>query len=190
MRLLDVLGDRHALAGREPVRLDHDSWTCQLADRLDPLLQRRNLSPGGGWDSSLFHRLLGKRLRALQFGGRRARAEGHMTALGERIDESGDERRLRPHHGQVHSFALHGLHESVDVVHRDVQHSCVSGDPGVAGRTQQLRLLWGARQSPHKRVLPATGSDNEHLHRRSITSHGSCESWIVVVGKERKRGQC
>ncbi len=64
-----------------------------------------------------------------------------MTALGKLIDESGNQRRLRPHHRQVDLLALHGLHESVDVIHRDVQHSGVLRDPGIARCAQQFRLL-------------------------------------------------
>ena len=92
------------------------------------------------------------------------------TALGERVDETGHERRLGSHDGQVHPLTLDRLDEAVDVVHGDVEHPRVLCDPGVARRAQQLRFLGRACQGPHERVLPAACANDEYLHNDAMNS--------------------
>ena len=80
LRLLGVVGHRHALAGGEPVGLDHHAGSASSPTASIPSLQRAHVTPAGGRHAGLVHRLLGERLRALQAGRGGARAERAIAA--------------------------------------------------------------------------------------------------------------
>ena len=98
-----VGGDDHALAGGEPVGLEHDRVAL---DRRHARLDGRRRPSGRAVGTpaasitSLANALVPSSRAAAALGPKRA-----MPGLGERVDEAGDQRRLRPDDRQVDALA-------------------------------------------------------------------------------------
>ena len=90
--------------------------------------------------------------------------EGGDAACGQRVDQTGDERRLGPDDDEVDRLALGRRGQGVDVVDADVEQVGVGGDAGVAGRAEHLRRLRRAPQRADDRVLAPARADDEDLH--------------------------
>ena len=104
-RLVDAARDGHALAGGEPVRLDHHRRAVRahvgpgrvgLRSREGPERRGRNAVAGAEF--------LGERLGAFEAGGGGARAECRDTSRLQPVDEAEHQRQLRPWHHQVDAF--------------------------------------------------------------------------------------
>ncbi len=160
---LTRVGDDHALAGSQAVVLD-DVGGAELVEGRGRLL-------GGGAGegtrrrhASRVHDVLGEGLRALELGGRTARAEDRDAAGADDVGHSGDQRRLWSDDDQVDPELLgkvgHGF--SVELVDR-VQGGDV-GDAGVAGSRVDGRDAGVLGQGTGESVLTAAGTDHEGLH--------------------------
>ena len=164
VRLRLVLGDHHALAGREPVGLDHRGVG---GDRRHPLLDRADDPVPAGRDPGRLHDLLGERLRALEPRGLALGPE-HRHALGlELVGEPGHERRLRPDDDEVDARLRRGGGQRHRVADVGVEPLRLRADARVARRAQQLRLLRRAGERADDRVLAPARADDEDPHLQS-----------------------
>ena len=139
----------------------------QLAHGVQPLLQRPHARPARGRHPGLLPSRPSRTPSSPPAKPRPRLVRRRAAARGERVDQSGNERHLRPDDGEVDILALDRGHQPVDVVHRDVQHARVVGDARVARRAQQLRPLRRARQRAHDRVLAPARADDQNLHVRA-----------------------
>ena len=95
---------------------------------------------------------------------RAAAAEGPkagMPACRELVHQPGDQRRLGPHHDQVHP-ARAGEADQIVV---GEALDAVGGDARVAGRGQHFRRLRAPQQGPDERVLATAAADDEDARR-------------------------
>ena len=77
-----------------------------------------------------------------------------MPRAASSVDEAGDERRLGPDDDEVDALvARRAAAMPADVVDADVEQAGVGGDPGVAGRAEDLGRLRRARERADDRVL-------------------------------------
>src|SRR5438128_2742294 len=95
VRLRNGRGDDDALAGREPIGLDHH-WGAAFDDIGFRCGGIGEPAVGGGWDALAGTEILHEGFRAFESGGGGGRAESGDPLAFERVDEAGDERRLRP----------------------------------------------------------------------------------------------
>ena len=145
-----------ALAGGQPVvfddrrertRLDIREGFFEIGER--PVSCRRHSRPG--------HQPLGKILARLDRGGRLRVTENPQSRRAEPIDDAGRQRRLRAYDRQVNPPFLCKSQQTIDI--RILQRNTfrLPGDPGIAGRTIDLRHLRRAAQRIYDGVLtPAT----------------------------------
>jgi len=91
----------------------------------------------------------------------RARSEGGQAGLREPIREPGDERRLRPDHGQVDALAPGEVDELAMGVDADVDAARVARDAGIAGCREQRVHQRALRDLPSQRVLSTSPADDE-----------------------------
>src|SRR5580692_13197488 len=105
-----------------------------------------------------------------------------MAPLRESVHESGNERYLGSDDCQLYALVLHGRDDPGDVVHRDLEQPCVSRDPGVARRTQQLRFSRRPCECTHECVLATSRSDDEYLQSATEAPALGCvraaETWL------------
>jgi hypothetical protein len=81
-----------------------------------------------------------------------------------------DKRRLGADHDEVDALGARGVDQALEVVDGDVQQPGVGGDPGVAGRAQQLRALRRAGQRAQDRVLAPARADDEDLGAGAVAA--------------------
>jgi hypothetical protein len=160
-RLRLVGGDHHALAGGQPVGLDHRRVPV---DRGQRRIELGDDAMGGGGYARGGHDLLGKRLRALQPRRPRARPEARDPSIGKRVAQPRDQRRLRPRHHEVDGFVARGGHERVYVLGAYRVHARVGGDARVARRAQKLGRLRRAEQRANDGMLAPPSADDEDQH--------------------------
>src|SRR5438105_1374893 len=145
------MADEDALAGREAVDLDD-------ARRPGHGEDSRGRDTGGG------HHLLGKALRALDPGGRRARPEDGDAASAEVVRHARDERRLRPDDDEIDTELPSEREQTLGVLRPDRVAVTEPRDPGVARRGLELFERGALPERPGQRMLAAAGSDDQHLH--------------------------
>ena len=170
-RLRLVGGDHDALAGGQPVGLDHRRVA---GDRGHA--RRRPTSTtayAAGRHARGGHHLLGERLRALQPRGRGARAEAG-DARRARVGEPVDQRRLGADDDEVHAVGARSDPR------RDDRR--VARDPRVAGRAEHLGALRGALERAHDRVLAAAAADHED--RRVLRHSAAMKSSIGIAASD------
>ena len=168
-RLALVGRDDHALARGEDVRLQ-DGRVRGAGEVGGGLLAVAEEDVRRGRHPAPLHQLLGVGLRALQPGRGSGRPEGGDARGRQVVDQARHQRRLRPHHDEV-DLALARDRDGVVVEALDP----VGGDPGVAGRRQDLGVLGTAPKRAHERVLaPAAADDQDPLrHRYSAAMNSS-----------------
>ena len=167
VELLGGLADEDALARREAVHLDHAGRSCD-GERL------------GHRDARGRHDLLRKALRALDPRSRAARAEDGDPVATQRVAHAGDERRLRPDHGEVDVEAAGEAEQRLGVVGSDwmtVAQRRDSRVPGSGVEPGQTRRL---RQLPRERVLATARPHEEHLHGGRVYSQGLTMAVVAI----------
>ena len=185
---VQVRADHHALAGGQPVVLDH-------VGRVEPgqrgVQVRRVVDDlgAGGAHPGRGHHVLGEALGALDAGGRRARAEAGEAGGPHGVGDPGDQRHLRPDHHQV------GLPAQGQRGGRGrVQHvqAVLLGHPGrarVAGRAGQRRHVGVLGHGQDDGVLTSTGAHDEDAHdadRRDRTPAAAGASVVHPVATRRR----
>ncbi len=155
--------DHHALAGGEPVGLDHD----RRALAVHVVVRGRGVSEGcmaRGWNRVPRHEALGELLGGLELRGGLRGAEDAQALGAKRVHRSRGERRLGTHHGGVDAFALRELHQVGDRGMGDVEEAILAGGAGVARRHVHARDLGRLRQAPRHGVLASAGADDQEFH--------------------------
>ncbi len=126
-------GHHHALAGGEPIGLDHDrrALRADIGQRLGGVIEA---AVGAGRNVEFAAEVLCETLGALELGGLLARAERLDAGAREIIDDPGRQRRLRADHDEIHRVTL------AEIDHRRVVGN-IEGDafgflrdPGIARR--------------------------------------------------------
>jgi len=135
VRLLERRAHDRALAGGEPVGLDHERCAQLAANRRAPAASSKVENRAVGSRSGASGPR--ERLRALDRRRALARPEDGQARLREAIRQPGDERRLRPDHRQIDALTA-GEVDEIDVgVDADADASRVTRDAGIAGRREQ-----------------------------------------------------
>ena len=159
VELLRGFADEDALAGGEPVHLD-DTGRPRDRERL------------GRWHAGGGHDVLGEALRALDPRGSPARAEDGDPVATQRVAHAGDERRLRPDHGEVDVEAAGETQQRLGVLGPHRMAVAEGRDPGIPGRGVQCGQTRRLRQLPRQRMLATARPDEEHLHGGRVYSSG------------------
>ena len=157
VELLLGVADEHALAGREPIGLDHarhPRHRHRLGDR----------HPSGA------HHVLGEALRALDPCRSGARAEHGDAAPAQLIRHTRDERRLGADHDEARADRPGELEQAVAVLGADRVALPQLRDAGIAGRGMNLVDRRAPRELPGQRMLPSAGADDEDSHGASLIS--------------------
>ena len=155
--------DDHALAGGEPVGLQHRRIRA-ARERREGLVAAAQDAMAGGRHAGGRHQLLRVDLRALQARRGLARAESRDPGVGERVDQALDQGRLGPDDHQVDGLIARGGDQAGYVLGTDVQAPGVVSDAGVPRRAQQLRMPLGAGERPRDRMLAPAAADDQDPH--------------------------
>ena len=110
----------------------------------------------------------------------------------QRVDEPGDQRRLGPDHDQVDAALLRHGDDRLDVVGRHPGQALgVGGDPGVAGRAEQLGGVGGPRRAPARSrararlpLRPVPSSARPQSASASWSDGIAVSVWLVIVPRE------
>ena len=173
-----VGGDHDPLAGREAVVL-HDVRRAELVQRGRGLVGG-DAHPGSrGGHTSRRHHLLGEGLGALQLGGRAGRAEAGDPPLRDGVGHPRDQRRLGPHHDQVHPERLGQVRDAgpdIGSTSCSVATAAMPGLPGAActsatpGSSERARARACSRppvpMTSVFRVVCCWGAVRSRAHRR------------------------
>ncbi len=157
VQLLGGLADEDALARCEAVDLD-DAGRPRDRQRL------------GHRHAGRRHHLLGERLRPFDPRGGAARAEDGDPVPAQRIRDAGDERRLRPDHGEVGVEAAGEVEQRLGVVGPDRMTVAELRDPGVARSRVQRRHPGPVHELPRERMLASARPDQQHPHGGRVYS--------------------
>ena len=162
-----VGADDHALAGRQAVGLEHRR-VGGAGELLERLLAAAQQHVGGGRHAGLLHQLLGEGLRALQLGrrARSARRRGSPASSSASTTPATSAASGPIATRSTAALARRG-DDRLDVLGADLGQALgVGGDPGVAGRAEQLGSVGRARERPHDRVLAPAAADDQDLQAR------------------------
>ncbi len=155
--------DRYPLAAGEPVGLDHHRRTL-LPDKRLCLGGIAEPAVAGGRDALAGAQILHKALGAFERGGCLARAEGRDPRAFERIDEAGDERRLRADDDKIDCRLPAEGDQPRRVAGRDRHAFRLLGDPGIARRAIDLVDQGRGGDRPAQRVLAPARPDHQDIH--------------------------
>ena len=163
-----VLTDQHALAEREPVRLDDDRVLAAAADVAE---RRVGVVKGfivGGRDAVLLHQILAEHLARLNAGGRGVRAEGRDAGLGHRIHHAKGQRVVLCDHRVVDRVLLRIGDHRRDVGGLDIDAGRVVPDAAVARRAVKSRVQGAFLQRADDRVFASAAADDQNLHSKLL----------------------
>ena len=166
-----VAAHEHALASRQPIRLDDDRHVFAGFEVFAGPCRRPKLAEHGRRNVATMEDLLAVRLAALDLSGPLRGAEDPLAGRRELIDDAGNESCLRTDDREIDTAAASHLEQPGDVSRRDGH---VFGDccgAGVARRHKHLRAVLG--QFPGDGMLPAATS-----HDKNAAGHGhGAGSW-------------
>ena len=164
VRFLRGRRDDHALAGGQPVGLDHDG----RALRVDVGMRGGGIGEGAegrGGNVVARHELLGEILRAFELGGGLGRAEYLQPGGAEGVDHAGRQRRFRADHGERDvRLAADEFNQRGNVRQWHVVEPVLGRRAAVAGRDEDLRDAGGLRELPGQSVFASAGADDEKFH--------------------------
>ena len=174
-------GRRHhdALAGGEPVGLDHD----RRAHAPQVVLGgRRGVEAliGGGRDVVGAAQILGEALRAFEPGGGAGRAERLDAGGFEGVDHAGDQRHLRADHHEVDR--LRGAERDERRVVGRVEGDAfgIPGDAGIAGRAIEPVGQRACGELPGERVFAPTRTEKKNVHAPRRSERSRRRQWSQV----------
>ena len=134
---------------------------------------------GAEQDSTGFATLkqvLGENLRPLDRRRSRAGPEHGDSALGKAVRQPGDQRRLRPHDGQVDALAPGERHQIAVRVDADGDAGGLARDPRIPRRGEEHVDQGTLADLPRQRVLATATADDQHPHGSFPPSGGSTTS--------------
>ena len=137
LRLLRDVADEHALAGSQPVGLDHQR-AAFFADKGLGLCGVSESAIGGGGDVVTGAEILHEALGAFQSGSRHARTEALDSNRIQPVHQPRHQRCLGPHHHVVRIFLAGQGEEPVHVLGPHVHASSKFRHAGIAGRADQF----------------------------------------------------
>ena len=106
MRLLVVVGDDDALAGRQAVGFDHERPGVLHLQAAQGVVEVVVAPEAAGGRPGVVHDVLGEGLAALELSREPAGTEHRQLVLGEEVGEAGDQGRLWADHGEVDVLLL------------------------------------------------------------------------------------
>ena len=174
---VEVLGDEDALAGGEPVVLDHvrrveaGERGVEVAGVVDRLAARGGHAGGG-------HDVLGERLRALDARRGGARPEAGDAGVAQRVADARDERGLGADDDEV-GAPLTGQGDDL-LAGGGVGEARVLGErgrAGVAGGGGEGRHLGVAGEGEEEGMLAGSGADDQDAHGRHATGARRGARW-------------
>ena len=156
-------GDRHAFAGRQPVRLDHHG-NGEAIERRQPV--------GGALDANIIRRrnsvrpaqILGEALGAFELRRGRARAEHGDPGGAQRVGDPGDQRRFGPDHDQVGGRCPGELDHRRRIARVDGDALGPARDSGIAGRGDQPLAARRLPKAPGERILATARPQEQNIH--------------------------
>ena len=161
LRFLQILGNHHALAGRQAVvfedgreRTGRDIGKCFVVVRKSLI--------GGCGNAVFLHEPLGELLGALD-GRSSLRVAEHREACGaEGVRQTGRQRRLRPDDRQVHGILNREVLQPLDISIFQGHVECLLTDAGIPGGAINLGDLRAPAQRIDNGVLtPAAAHDED-----------------------------
>ena len=178
------VADRHALAGRQTVRLDHDAVSGRgeprgIRDGRGRVRERRG--PGHP-DTGRRGDLVTERLARLDPGRGGGRPEDGEAGLDEGIRDADCQRPLGSDDDQLDSFAARNGDNGRGVkrVHaRHAPNARFIGDRVAAGRHDDLVHARLRRQLPGQGVFPATAAHDEDPGRHDQAHAGKAGRWRI-----------
>ena len=187
-----VGADDHALAGREPVGLQHRRvGGAGDRARAPPRGERRTAWEAVGTPASR-HQLLGVQLRALEPRRLGAGPEGGDALVLERVDEPGHERRLGADDDQVDGLVRGGRDERrrrpPAPTSRQRASAAIPALPGAqrsSGRPRRARRARGRSRARARLRRRREPSRRARLERLAKSSAGIAASvWLLIVPRE------
>ena len=167
-RLLVVLGDGHALAGRQAVGLD-DQWEGRFGvEAAQCVVQVVVAAVRAGRRLRVAHDLFGERLAALELRCLAAGTEDEQAVVGEEIADAGDQRRLGTDHGEVDLLTASEGEQRGQILGVDGHVVGFVAGAGVARRAEELRGEPGGGERVDEGVLPAATTDHQDAHAASL----------------------
>ena len=181
--LLPRIGQRDALAERQPVGLDdgRDGCAVEIGERL--LLAVKDLE-GGGRNAILLHEVFGKHLAALDFGRLFVGAKAGDAGLLQRVDGAQCERVVRRDHRKVDALVCGEGNDLVDLLCADGHQGGVGRNAAVAGQGEKLRHTGALLELFDDGVLPPAAADYQNFH---TAPRFCCQSeWLGICCMERR----
>ena len=167
-RVGERFGDDDALAGSEPVGLDHveAGQRVEERERLRFLARVEGRVPGGRHARGREH-FLHPGFRAFELRGRGRTPEDEPPGAAQRVGDTRDERRFGSDDDEI----------GIDTLGERGNRGGVGGDDGdtvaqfrqprVAGRRDHLVDGGRTREAPAERVLAPSGTDEEHARHQA-----------------------
>jgi hypothetical protein len=156
-------GDRHALARRQAVGLDHDRRAMGL-DMGKCGVEIAEAGTGCRRDGVAGADILGEALRALQPGGGPARPEGLDAGLRQVVDEAGNQRRLGADHDEVRCRACAEGRNGAMVGDVEADALGNSAIPALPGAQYERAKQRARRDRPGQRMLPPARTEKKDVH--------------------------
>ena len=159
-----VVGDDHALAGRQAVGFE-DQGKPDAVEGGRCVGRILDINEAGGGNGGIDKEVLGEDLAALEPGGVARRSDDAQTASAVLVDNPFDEGNFRPDDGQVGlEFGGCGWGQAGG----DLCHA------GVAGGSKDLHTR-RLRELPGKGMFPAAAADDQNFHRDSYNGSNAGE---------------
>ena len=187
-----ILGDHHALAGRQTVGLEHQRQGMATGE-VHSSLDRLDHGPFRGRYPVPRQEILGEGLGRFQLRRGRTRSETLQPGRAKAIDHAGGEWCLRADHGQPDVVLTGQRQQAIDIlgIDRDILDSRLQRRAGIARRDQHLLDIARLRQFPGQRMLAPARSDDQNLHcrarwRSALDSNVGCGSKRVRAARPRR----
>ena len=177
-RLLMCVADRDALAGGQPVRLDHqrDRYLGDIAGGLELLVGAKAPEFRRG-DAALLHEFLRENLASFDPGCQRSGTEDGKTQRLKSVGNSRNERLLWPDHRQIDFLLAGKLRKTLDVERLNVQTIRDLADARIPRCAVEFRDERTLTDFPDEGVFPAAAADDEDFH--SVRNPKMTESSFV-----------
>ena len=170
MRLLQVHGHHHALAGSQTVGLDHNR-RAHLVDIGVGCHRVGKAVVFGRGNAVAAHKGLGEGLGAFQLRGRLGRPENAHAVGTKLVHHTGSQRTFGAHHGHANLVGLGPFAQFHDVGDRQVLQTRIGGSATIARSHIDHLHLGRLRQFPGQRVFTPATADNQNIHTQIRVRH-------------------
>ena len=170
------LADNDALAGGQPIGLDHDG----RMEELDGLFQLRCTGADrvvGGGDVVSLHELLGESLARFQHGRGLGGTKDAQSALLQRIHNAKREGQLGADNGQVGLLGVGQAHHGIAVLQVHWNAARDLGNAAITRRANDLSDSCAALYCPGQCVFAASGTQDQDFHCCAFSPKGYGPQW-------------